>query len=255
MTLLSKKEQSILLDIIYSCVHCDDVDTFNIIVNIFRDLLQVNNIVFLNSQTEFANSPRIIKELNISYPKEWADIYRSQKFVQIDPITKNLNPGLVYWKDLFTTSVPDKTFMNQAESFNLNNGFSHILINPKNFGLMSIADKQLRNTNRSKTIIKHIAPHFHQVVSRLTHKPEPRNYTPKINLREREILLWAAEGKTNWEIGEILGLTHSTVKDYIARIFVKLNTSNRTHAVAIAFQYGLIPQNAINYAASCVISI
>lgn len=241
MNPLSKKEQTTLLDIIYSCVNCNNVEDIDTITNKFSNLLQAGNIVFLNSQLAFSQSPQSIKELNISYPEEWTDIYRSQKFVQIDPITKNLTPGLTYWKDLFSAFPPDKTFINQAKTYGVNNGFSHILIHPQNFGLMSIADKHLKNTRRSQLIIEHAAPHFHQLVSRLIHKPQLPINLPRISTRERDILLWAAEGKTNWEIGKIIGLSRATVKDYMAAISVKLNTTNRAHAVAIAFQLGLIP--------------
>jgi DNA-binding CsgD family transcriptional regulator len=51
--------------------------------------------------------------------------------------------------------------------------------------------------------------------------------------REREILHWIAFGKTNDEIGSILGLSVYTVKNNVQRIFRKLNVSNRAQAVAV----------------------
>ena len=50
--------------------------------------------------------------------------------------------------------------------------------------------------------------------------------------REREILQWIALGKTNDEIGSILGFSVYTVKNNVQRIFRKLNVSNRAQAVA-----------------------
>lgn len=49
--------------------------------------------------------------------------------------------------------------------------------------------------------------------------------------REREILEWVREGKTNIEIGMILGISSFTVKNHLKRIFQKINVSNRAQAV------------------------
>lgn len=61
-------------------------------------------------------------------------------------------------------------------------------------------------------------------------------------LTEREIdcLNWTAAGKTSAEIAEILGLSEHTVNHYLNRAAKKLNTVNRTQAVAKALRIGLI---------------
>jgi DNA-binding CsgD family transcriptional regulator len=48
--------------------------------------------------------------------------------------------------------------------------------------------------------------------------------------RERDVLMWVREGKTNEEIGVILGCSHHTVNDHLKNIFRKLNVTNRTAA-------------------------
>ncbi|TCV76247.1 LuxR family transcriptional regulator [Neorhizobium sp. S3-V5DH] len=61
-------------------------------------------------------------------------------------------------------------------------------------------------------------------------------------LTEREIdcLNWTAAGKTSAEIAEILGLSEHTVNHYLNRAAKKLDTVNRTQAVAKALRIGLI---------------
>lgn len=49
--------------------------------------------------------------------------------------------------------------------------------------------------------------------------------------REFEIAKWVAAGKTNQEIGQILGISAFTVKNHLQRIFQKLNVTNRAQAV------------------------
>lgn len=58
--------------------------------------------------------------------------------------------------------------------------------------------------------------------------------------RERDVLSWAAGGKTSAEIAEILGLKGDTVEVHFKNILRKLQVSNRTQAVAKALVHGLI---------------
>ncbi len=58
--------------------------------------------------------------------------------------------------------------------------------------------------------------------------------------REIECLLWAAYGCSDKEIGHEIGCSHDTVRFHMKNIVRKLGASNRTHAVAIGMQQGLI---------------
>jgi DNA-binding CsgD family transcriptional regulator len=52
--------------------------------------------------------------------------------------------------------------------------------------------------------------------------------------REREVLWWAAQGKSAKEIGEILHITKRTVDEHTRNAARKLSAANRTQAVAVA---------------------
>jgi DNA-binding CsgD family transcriptional regulator len=52
--------------------------------------------------------------------------------------------------------------------------------------------------------------------------------------RETEVLTWITQGKTNYEIGVILGVSTRTVCKHVQRILSKLKVENRTAAAAIA---------------------
>lgn len=58
--------------------------------------------------------------------------------------------------------------------------------------------------------------------------------------RERDVLSWAARGKTMSETGIILGISDATVETHFKNILSKLNADNKTHAVAKAIYLGLI---------------
>lgn len=49
--------------------------------------------------------------------------------------------------------------------------------------------------------------------------------------REVEVLRWVTDGKTNTEIGQILGVSPRTVQKHLQHIFEKLGVSTRTAAV------------------------
>ncbi|MCA1404343.1 response regulator [Ensifer sp. IC3342] len=54
--------------------------------------------------------------------------------------------------------------------------------------------------------------------------------------RESEVLLWIAKGKSNRDIGEILGLSARTVTKHLEQIYVKLGVENRASAAVKATQ-------------------
>lgn len=55
-----------------------------------------------------------------------------------------------------------------------------------------------------------------------------------LSSREREVSFFVAEGLSNREIGERLGLTEHTVKNYLSRISTKLGASNRVKVALYA---------------------
>lgn len=56
--------------------------------------------------------------------------------------------------------------------------------------------------------------------------------------RERECLIWAARGKSDWDIGAILALSPKTVGMHIDRARAKLNARTRMQALAVALKRG-----------------
>ncbi len=54
--------------------------------------------------------------------------------------------------------------------------------------------------------------------------------------RESEVLLWIAKGKSNRDIGDILGLSARTVTKHLEQIYVKLGVENRASAAVKATQ-------------------
>lgn len=67
-----------------------------------------------------------------------------------------------------------------------------------------------------------------------------RNATVTLSHRELEVLRLIAKGNANKEIADELKLSGNTVKTHIARILDKLEAPDRTRAVTVAIERGLL---------------
>ncbi|MFK4825520.1 helix-turn-helix transcriptional regulator [Paenochrobactrum sp. BZR 588] len=68
-----------------------------------------------------------------------------------------------------------------------------------------------------------------------------------LTAREIECLTWAAIGKTDGEIAEILSIARWTVVTYLQNAKIKLGCSNRTAAVAAALTLGIIKEPEVSH--------
>jgi RNA polymerase sigma factor (sigma-70 family) len=71
-----------------------------------------------------------------------------------------------------------------------------------------------------------------------THLETPStNGLGSLSPQERRVLALVAEGKTNKEIGQALGLSDKTVKNYLSNIMEKLQVTRRSQAAAYFVQH------------------
>ncbi|MEL6307015.1 MAG: response regulator transcription factor [Chloroflexota bacterium] len=81
------------------------------------------------------------------------------------------------------------------------------------------------------------------IASKLMAHISQQNQPPMVESlteRESEVLNLLAEGMTNREIASELVVTERTIKFHVSAILGKLNAANRTEAVSIALQQGLL---------------
>jgi DNA-binding NarL/FixJ family response regulator len=81
-----------------------------------------------------------------------------------------------------------------------------------------------------------------QLLAGLTLPAPPQSQAEKLGLteRERDVLRLIIVGRNNSEIASELYVSEATVKTHINHIFAKLGARDRTHAVVLAHQLGLV---------------
>ncbi|MCW6007175.1 response regulator transcription factor [Micromonospora sp. CPCC 205371] len=91
----------------------------------------------------------------------------------------------------------------------------------------------IRAAARGETVL---APRVAQRLVARMRQPAPVALTA----REVDVLNGVADGLSNPDIGKRLFIAEATVKTHLLRIFAKLDVSDRTHAVVVAMERGLI---------------
>ena len=104
----------------------------------------------------------------------------------------------------------------------------------KDTPLPQLADA-VRAAARGETVLA--PPVAARLVSRLR---APAAEAP--TAREVEVLAGVARGLTNAEIGRELFIGEATVKTHLLRVFAKLGVDDRTRAVMVAVERGLLPR-------------
>ena len=185
-----------------------------------------------------------LQTVNASYPADWFTLYMEGNYAAVDPVLKaNFGRyGTQMWSETFkqARSRREREFIGEAEAFDLRQGLMLGVKCPSQpvGSIFSFSGRGIANHPRHAALLERLVPHLHQALLRLTFLPSASN--PLLSYREREVLLWIKEGKTNWEISRILRVSEQTVKFHVGNILRKLDTSTRGQAVAVALQQGLI---------------
>ncbi len=185
--------------------------------------------------------------LNVSYPEEWLRLYWQKGYFEVDPVFKTAlqKPGTQHWETTYQATNSDKQreFMAAAKEFGLVDGITTGSADPAcGVGTFcSFASAELVDAQRYVPLVEYFGYHVHLALLRTA----PKSSQPvapcvkELSLREMTILNWVKNGKTNWEIAKIIGVTERTVRFHVESIFSKLDVTSRSHAVATAIAHGL----------------
>lgn len=211
-----------------------------------------HNMGFGDYSHYIVRSPTGTKQTHVlsSYPEEWKRQYKVADYLSIDPIVKfAVNKVTPYeWSDALDNSSLDSKQMAFYEEAK-HAGFSVGASIPLRGHGQCVATFSIVLSERQDLFSKLWKEHkhtLHMLACYAHEKMVPLAYAEsdlrkqQLSPRERECLLWAARGKSAWEIGEILKLSKSTIDEYSANACRKMGVKNRIQAVVLAIMSGQI---------------
>jgi DNA-binding CsgD family transcriptional regulator len=180
------------------------------------------------------------------YPDDWVNFYMVNDYVHLDPVRQHclVTRNGFMWdemqrrRDLTSEQI---RLMDEGREAGLHDGLAIPFHGPfgEVYGVGLACSTHAPDLNRSLREIEIMSVHFHTVFSSL-HGESRSAIDTKLTPREKEVVKWCSMGKSNWAIGEILGISEHGVDFHMRNILRKLNADNRVTAVVKALHSGLI---------------
>lgn len=186
------------------------------------------------------------------FPIDWWEHYNKKEYIKIDPTithcSRHLTP--LVWEDLdregSKIALDAKKMMGEAQDYGLRSGISFpIRGHTGESAILSLVsqDGHKKASGRITQALPYgqlLVGFIHEAARRVFERKQIRIGNAQLTDREKQCLLWAAEGKTAWETAQILNISERTVLFHLQNVASKLNVSNRQHAVARAVSQALI---------------
>ncbi len=187
-----------------------------------------------------------------NYPEDWMRHYTEREYVHIDPVRKHVmlsnHPFVWDQMDKIMPCIQEqKRLLNESREAGLKCGIGLGIHCPDNeiVGLgfaSSHGGVDLRPN--AVCLVKALANQFHFAYREFKMKKGTPPHTENINInltrKEREVLVWCAQGKSKGVIASILGTSENTIDYHMRSIFRKLQVNDRAVAIVKAIKYRLI---------------
>ncbi len=212
--------------------------------NLFPFTRLIGGLARLGATGTFEGFTNVI---NVSYPEEWLRLYWQNGYFEVDPVfqTALRKPGTQHWQATYQEAASEKQrqFMAAAKKFGLGDGITTSSADPacKAATFCSFASDDSVDAARYIPLVEYFGHYIHLALLRTApiHAQSVDHCVKQLTLRELTILNWMKNGKTNWEIAQIMGITERTIRFHIESIFSKLDVTSRSQAVATAIEHGL----------------
>ncbi|QND72912.1 LuxR family transcriptional regulator [Tardiphaga robiniae] len=201
--------------------------------------LELSCFAYLCLPGRKGGAPQLIS----TYPSTWTAQYLKNHYERFDPvITQALaNTEPFQWGlnlGTSTLSRPQRELFEDAARFGITCGFTVPIHDGRGpIAAVTFAADEYRGAAFSRCIEAHrqvlqlMAMYFHAHV-RCKFTPDRVINGIALSPRELECLEWAAQGKSAWEIGRILGITRRTASFHLENAKTKLGVHSISHAVA-----------------------
>lgn len=172
-----------------------------------------------------------------NYPERWADYYDRHGLGVSDPVHRASHVTSVgfAWSripEMIPLTIEDERVLALGCEWGIGDGFTvpaHVPGEAR--GSCSFANNADRPVATAFLPMAQLAGAFAFEGARRLRSNRgrlPRPPPPRLTDRQRDCLLWAARGKTDWEIGRIIGVTEETVARHIKLGCARYGVSKRT---------------------------
>jgi DNA-binding CsgD family transcriptional regulator len=183
-----------------------------------------------------------------SWPQDWLAIYERRNFFEHDPFPLEAERRLSMFlfseeeEHLRSSSPQGNEILDAAMDYGWREVLGVPIHGPGGYrALISMASlKPLAVTVQDKAVLQAMAHAIHDRCHRTVGFGMRSKPQPKFSRRELDCMRWVAMGKSDAEIGIILGLSGATAHFHVEKVKKKLETSSRTEAVAILILDGLL---------------
>lgn len=183
----------------------------------------------------------------VTYPEGWKQHYAASGFYEIDPTLRTASRSIapVDWRVLERDESFAHVFRNARDFGISERGITIPVRGPYgDVGMLSVTrDCSTTEWNKltAATIgeLQSMTVHIHDIVMQSDQLSKILRQ-PNLSSREREILQWIAAGKTQQDVGDILGISHRTVEVHLRSAREKLYALTTPQAVARAIGMRLI---------------
>ncbi|MGH8296379.1 MAG: LuxR family transcriptional regulator [Steroidobacteraceae bacterium] len=183
-----------------------------------------------------------------NYPAAWAQRFSREKLYEIDPVLRHAecDPEAFFWDNLLQTeplTAAQRKMLADASSLGIAHGFTapiHLSWLPGTLRVSCSFVPDGRTVQQVNYFVaKAMAIEMYTILSR-AQAPRRESSSVVLSPRERQCLSLAAQGKDDWTIGRLLGLSPDTAHSYFKRIMHRLEVGTRMQAVIWALGTGQI---------------
>lgn len=179
----------------------------------------------------------------------WQEHYQAKGYDRVDPVISHCarHSVPITWDDQLFVKPQAAKLYREARNFGLINGVTFPIHGPGvEVALLTLVTaRPLGHAVPDLAILfaqGHLfACYLHEAIQNLTARESPAPADQKsLTHRESQCLLWAAVGKTSWEIAKILNISERTTVFHFTNAAAKLGAVNRRQAVVRAIALGFI---------------
>jgi DNA-binding CsgD family transcriptional regulator len=239
-------QQDLLQDFIEQCLHRESIAALDLAFRRAVTQLGFRFFALCSHVDPLAPPPHSI--LIHNYPAAWMQAHSERGLRDIDPVLLRAerDPLPFHWDDAFraeSLTVNQRRLLEEAASHGLQHGYTiplHLSWMPGvERASCSVVPGAGPVHRDAYWAVELMATYLYAVAmpaARIASYPK----TLQLTARERQCLELAAEGKDNWAIGRLLGLSEGTVHTYVERAKRRLGVATRIQAVVRALAMGQI---------------